>query len=132
MNTVLAVDDYDPAFLFALAVVLKRFDIWLIPAASTEQARLLHGHMGAKLDLLVINCSVRGVCQFAAAMAVHVPGLKVVGVTREGHTCGTCSKLLSAMLGDQRPRSESVIQQWTKTIRRIVQQDVLPGGPQYS
>jgi hypothetical protein len=129
MNTVLAVDDYDVAFLFALAVALKRFDIWLIPADSVEQARLLYEHMGSKLDLLLINCSVRRVCQFAAMMARRVPGLKIVGVTRERHTCGACRKLLSTMLRDQRPRRQDMIQQWMSTIRSVTQQDAPPGGP---
>jgi len=120
MSTVLVVDNADVAFLFALAVRLARFEIWLIPADSVEQAHLLWEHIGS-LDLLIINCSVPSVCPFAAVMARRVPGLKILGVTSEGHDCGSCRKFLSALLRDGRPRRDDDIQQWTGAIQSLVQ-----------
>ena len=79
MNTVLVVDNADAAFLFALAFRLKKYKIWLFAAESVEQAQSLREYIGAGLGLLIINCSVRGVCPFAATMARRMPGLQVLG-----------------------------------------------------
>lgn len=120
MSTVLVVDNADFAFLFALAVRLMSFEISLIPADSVEQAHLLREHIGP-LDLLIINYSVPHVCSFAEVMARRVPGLKILGVTSQGHRCGSCRKFLSAVLRDRRPRQDDDIQRWMRAIQGLVQ-----------
>lgn len=120
MSTVLVVDNADVAFLFALAVRLKSFEVSLIPADSVEQAHLLREHIGPP-DLLIINCSVPRVCPFAVVMARRVPGLKILGITSEGHHCGSCREFLSGVLRDSRPRQDDDIQQWMGAIQSLVQ-----------
>jgi hypothetical protein len=78
MSVILVVDNADVGFLYALTIRLKSFEIWLIPADSVEKAHLLRKHIG-RLDLLIINCNVPGVCPFAVVMARHLPGLKILG-----------------------------------------------------
>jgi hypothetical protein len=120
MSTVLVVDNADIAFLLALAVRLMSFEISLIPAESVKEAHLLREHIGP-LDLLIINCSVPRVCPFAVVMARRVPWLKILGVTSEGHHCGSCKKFLSAVLRDHRPRQDDDIEQWMGAIQSLVQ-----------
>lgn len=123
MSTVLVVDNADAAFLFALAFRLKRYKIWLFAAESVEQAQSLWEYIGAGLALLIINCKVRGVCPFAATMARRIPRLQILGVTSEGHTCGSCRKLFSGVLPDRRPRQDDDSQEWMEAIRGLVRQE---------
>jgi hypothetical protein len=119
MSVVLVVDNADVAFLYALTVQLKNFEIWLIPADSVEKAHLMRKHIG-RLDLLIINCNVPLVCPFAVVMARQVPGLKILGITSEGHQCGSCRKSLSALLRDRQPRTDDDIQQWMGAVQALV------------
>ena len=114
--TVLAVHD-DIGFLLALAGELHKRRIALIPAATVPQAERLLVELGLKLDVLIIDCNIRTVCSFAAAMHKRSPALRVVGITSDRRRCAKCRDLLTTTVS----RSEAqVVQWWVALIETLV------------
>ena len=117
-GTILAVHK-DIGLLFALAVTLENYKIGVIPAASVKQAHLLLKQLKPELDLLIIQCRIRGVCRFAAEARQRRPGLRVIGVLSEPHACGTCQDKFAASIQDQQSYE---VQKLAGLVRHLIRQ----------
>ena len=118
--TVLAVHD-DIAFLFALAVQLKRSRVNLIPAISVRNAERLLAELKLEPALLIINCKIKGVCAFATESQRRSPALKVVSIDSEGHHCLKCRYLISAtIVGSQ----SQLTDRWADLVRALAHQSL--------
>jgi len=118
-GTVLALHK-DIGLLFAVAVALENDKIGLIPAASVKQAHLLMKELSPRLDVLIIECRIRGVCRFADGVRERVPDAGIVGVLSESHDCGACRNLLTATL---RADQANEVQRWASVIRTLVRRN---------
>ncbi len=109
----------DIGLLFALAVTLENHKIGVIPAASVKQAHLLLKQLKPELDLLIVQCRIRGVCRFAAEARQRRPGLRIIGVLSESHACGPCQEHFAASIQDQQSYE---VQKLAGLVRHLIRQ----------
>ena len=91
-------DDIIP--LLPLAHELNHRGINLIPAQSVKEARSMIAALKLKLDGVIINCRVSGVCAFTRELVKHHDGLEVIGVVSGYHQCSSCRQLLTFCFHD--------------------------------
>jgi len=114
--TVLAVHN-NVAFLLALAVQLENRKIHLIPAATVRQARSLLDKLKLKPRVVIVNCRLSGVCQFAMELQERRPRPKIAGIVSEGSSCAKCRAILSATV-EMAPQQTP--QMWVGVIRALL------------
>ena len=119
LGTVLAVHK-DVGLLFALAVTLENHQIGVIPAASVKQADFLLKQLEPEVDLLIVQCRIRGVCRFAAEAIERRPGLRIIGVLSASRECGRCRELLAATMQDHQSYK---VQNLASVVRQVIRQD---------
>jgi DNA-binding NtrC family response regulator len=117
-GTILAVHK-DIGLLFALAVTLENHQIGVIPAGSVKQAHTLLKQLTPELDLLIVQCCVRGVCRFAAEAMQRRPSLRIIGLLSESHACGSCQEIFSASMQDHQSYE---VQKLAGLVRHLIRQ----------
>ena len=115
IRTILIVHD-DLGILLALSLELQNRGIGLVPANTVLTARRLLREMGLQLDVAVMGCRVRGVCELAAALVKRSRGLKIVGVVSKNHRCSRCKELFCSVLEDG---DAPWIPRWASLIERV-------------
>ena len=113
----------DVGFLAAMAGELQKQRIALIPASTSSQAERLLAELKVKPDLLIIECKIRNVCSFAAAMRQRRAALKVVGLISEPQKCARCRELLTTTVYGSRTR---MIQWWVALIKVLLRRPRVP------
>ena len=116
--------DGDVGFMFALSQELTARGISAYPARTVREARSMLQRFQLAPDVLVIDCTVPGVCSFAEGAAKQFRSLGVLGVVSAGHQCEECAGLLAKTLfkpddtaPERIPGCADVIQQlWRKRL----------------
>ena len=119
--------DPDLGALLVLARELEPRGISLIPSASIKQARSLLTKVTVQIEVLVLNCSVAGVCSFAKNMIRQSPGLDVIGIVSGNHQCASCREVLTLLALDPEVRDAVWIHQMVSVISRAVRKPQDPG-----
>jgi len=88
LATTVLIVDHDLGFVFWLGHALDGLGYSALPAKTIADAALLIMQLDLKVDVLLINVSLPGAAEFAAAVHRNQPQVKVIGIL-ETHTRAT-------------------------------------------
>jgi hypothetical protein len=112
--------DGDIGFLFVLAHELSPRGISLIPSDSVRKARSMLVKLNPKIDVLIVNCRIPGVCALTAEMVGQNAKLEVIGIVSGNHQCSSCRKLLTMVSQDPELREAP----WIRRLANLIQSRV--------
>ena len=123
MGRAILLIDRDLGFLFWLGRVLDRAGYEAFPAKSVADGVNLLRELHLTVDLLILNCSLRGASRLITTMRRAQKGLKTICLDGENHlACLSGIDAVCPKPGEIDERSEAL---WVETVSRVLSEPLM-------